>query len=74
MQFYNILLLLSFSLVIFTSYTLTMLNSHIVLLDLLFIEVQISLGIALLSFFLCGCFITLVLELITKFNKKNTER
>jgi uncharacterized integral membrane protein len=45
------------------------LNDEIVLIDLLFTEIQVTLGIALLSFFSLGFLVTLVLELINSFRK-----
>jgi uncharacterized integral membrane protein len=50
-------------------YLLLSLNNEIVLIDLLFTEVQVTLGIALLSFFSLGFLVTLVLELINSFRK-----
>jgi uncharacterized integral membrane protein len=52
-----------------SSYFLLSLNNEIVLIDLLFTEVQMTLGIALLSFFSLGFLVTLVLELINSFRK-----
>jgi uncharacterized integral membrane protein len=52
-----------------SSYLLLSLNNEIVLIDLLFTEVQMTLGIALLSFFSLGFLVTLVLELINSFRK-----
>jgi hypothetical protein len=50
-------------------YLLLSLNNEIVLIDLLFTEVQVTMGIALLSFFSLGFLVTLVLELINSFRK-----
>jgi len=50
-------------------YLLLSLNNEIVLIDLLFTEVQVTLGAALLSFFSLGFLVTLVLELINSFRK-----
>ena len=69
MRFFTIFLLLSFTLVALSAYVLVTLNNEIVLIDLLFTEIQLSLGISLLSFFILGFFITLVLELINNFRK-----
>jgi uncharacterized integral membrane protein len=52
-----------------SSYFLLSLNNEIVLIDLLFTEVQVTLGIALLSFFSLGFLVTLILELINSFRK-----
>jgi len=50
-------------------YLLLSLNNEIVLIDLLFTEIQVTLGIALLSFFSLGFLVTLVLELMNSFRK-----
>jgi len=50
-------------------YLLISLNNEIVLIDLLFTEIQLSLGTALLSFFVIGFLVTLVLELINSFRR-----
>jgi uncharacterized integral membrane protein len=52
-----------------SAYLLLSLNNEIVLIDLLFTEIQLSLGTALLSFFIIGFLITLVLELINSFRR-----
>jgi uncharacterized integral membrane protein len=52
-----------------SAYLLISLNNEIVLIDLLFTEIQLSLGIALLSFFIIGFLVTLVLELINSFRR-----
>jgi uncharacterized integral membrane protein len=52
-----------------SAYLLLSLNNEIVLIDLLFIELQLSLGTALLSFFVIGFLVTLVLELINSFRR-----
>jgi hypothetical protein len=52
-----------------SSYLLLSLNNEIVLIDLLFTEIQVTLGIALLSFFSLGFLVTLILELINSFRK-----
>ncbi|MDA7602090.1 lipopolysaccharide assembly protein LapA domain-containing protein [Gammaproteobacteria bacterium] len=69
MRFFTLILLLCFTLVALSSYLLLSLNKEIVLIDLLFTEVQMTLGIALLSFFSLGFLVTLVLELINSFRK-----
>ena len=69
MRFFTLILLLCFTLVALCSYLLLSLNKEIVLIDLLFTEVQMTLGIALLSFFSLGFLVTLVLELINSFRK-----
>ena len=69
MRFFTLILLLCFTLVALFSYILLSLNNEIVLIDLLFTEVQVTLGIALLSFFSLWFLVTLVLELINSFRK-----
>ena len=69
MRFFTLILLLCFTLVALSLYLLLSLNNEIVLIDLLFTEVQVTLGIALLSFFSLGFLVTLVLELINSFRK-----
>lgn len=55
----------------FSAYLLINLNSEIVLVDFLFYEVQVGLGLILLIFFLLGFLITLFLELINFYRIKN---
>ena len=69
MRFFTLILLLCFTLVALSSYLLLSLNKEIVLIDLLFTEVQVTLGTALLSFFSLGFLVTVVLELINSFRK-----
>ena len=69
MRFFTFILLFCFTLVALSWYLLLSLNNEIVLIDLLFTEVQVTLGIALLSFFSLGFLVTLVLELINSFRK-----
>ena len=69
MRFFTLILLFTFTLVALSAYLLLSLNNEIVLIDLLFIEIQLSLGTALLSFFIIGFLVTLVLELINSFRR-----
>lgn len=69
MRFFTLILLFTFTLVALSAYLLISLNNEIVLIDLLFTEIQLSLGIALLSFFIIGFLVTLVLELINSFRR-----
>ena len=69
MRFFTLILLFTFTLVALSAYLLLSLNNEIVLIDLLFIELQLSLGTALLSFFVIGFLVTLVLELINSFRR-----
>lgn len=74
MRLFSILLLLGFFLTILASYLLLVLNKDIVSLDILFMEMQLSLGMALLSFLLIGAVTTLILELFFKFRKKRIKK
>ena len=69
MRFFTLILLFTFTLVALSAYLLISLNNEIVLIDLLFTEIQLSLGIALLSFFIIVFLVTLVLELINSFRR-----
>ena len=70
MKGFFILILLSLSLVALFSYVLFALNTEIVSIDFLFYEVQVSMGSALLYFFLFGSFLTLILEILVKLSKR----
>ena len=69
MRFFTLILFFTFTLVALSAYLLLSLNNEIVLIDLLFTEIQLSLGTALLSFFIVGFLVTLVLELINSFRR-----
>lgn len=69
MRFFTLILFFTFTLVALSAYLLLSLNDEIVLIDLLFTEIQLSLGTALLSFFIIGFLVTLVLELINSFRR-----
>ncbi len=69
MRFFTLILLFTFTLVALSAYLLLSLNNEIVFIDLLFTEIQLSLGTALLSFFIIGFLVTLVLELINSFRR-----
>ena len=71
MRFFTLILVFCFALVALSLYLLLSLNKEIVLLDLLFTEIQLSLGTALLSFFILGLLTTLILELINSFRTKD---
>jgi len=68
----SIILLLIFSLVIFFSFLIFRLNQIEVTLDLLFKEIQVSLGLVVLSAFLTGVLTCLILEFLY-FYKRNKE-
>jgi uncharacterized integral membrane protein len=66
------LVLLSF-IILLSGYLILNLNSEIVLFDFLFNEIEISLGVLLLSFFLLGSLVSLILEMIY-FYRKNKNK
>ena len=72
MRWSSLLLIILSVLVILSAYLIINLNSDIVSFDFLFSDIQISLGVLLISFFLLGFFIFLILELIY-FSKKNKD-
>jgi|TARA_B110000483_G_C18019996_1_gene474616 uncharacterized integral membrane protein len=71
MGFFSFLLILSFSLIVLISYILVALNSEIISIDILFSEIDLGLGSALLSFLIIGSLITLILELINSYRTKD---
>ena len=74
MRWSMLLLVLLISIIFLSAYLLLNLNSDLVLFDFLFNEIEIKLGILLLSFFLLGSLISLLLEIIYFYKKnKNTE-
>ena len=75
MGFFTFALLLSFSSVLFCSYLLISLNNSIISVDLLFVEIQLTTGLALLYFLLAGVLITIILEtlVILRKGKKSNE-
>jgi len=72
MKVSSILLLLIFSLVVFLSFLIFKLNQAEVLLDLLFVDVMVKLGVLTLASFLAGLLSCLILESIY-FYKKNKD-
>ena len=71
---WSMLILVSLISIIFLSaYLLLNLNSDLVLFDFLFNEIEIKLGVLLLSFFLLGSLVSLLLEIIY-FYKKNKNK
>lgn len=69
-----LILVLLISIIFLSAYLLLNLNSDLVLFDFLFNEIEIKLGILLLSFFLLGSLVSLLLEIIYFYKKnKNTE-
>jgi len=70
MKVKSIILILIFSLVIFFSFLIFRLNQLEVSLDLLFQEIQVRLGLLVLSTFLAGILTCLILEALY-FYKRN---
>lgn len=68
-----LILVLLISIIFLSAYLLLNLNSDLVLFDFLFNEIEIKLGILLLSFFLLGSLVSLLLEIIY-FYKKNKNK
>ena len=72
MRWSVLFLIILISIIFLSAYLLLNLNTDIVLFDFLFNEIQTSLGILLLSFFLLGSLVSLGLEVIY-FSRKNKE-
>ena len=70
MGWHSLFLLILITLVGLFSFLILNLNSNIIHLDLVFYEFEISLGFVLLSFFLLGIFVTVILEIAFFFRKK----
>ena len=62
MSWSSLFLIFLSSFVLLSSYLLLNLNNSIVIVDLLFYEVEINLGIGLIISFLIGSFVTAMLE------------
>ena len=73
MGFFSFLLILSFSLIVLISYILVALNSEIISIDILFSEIDLGLGSALLSFLIIGSLITIILEILVSLKRKKLE-
>jgi len=73
MRWSIILFLLLSSIILLSAYLLLNLNLEVVLFDFLFNEIEISLGFLLLSFFLLGSVVSLILEMIYFYRKNNRE-
>ena len=73
MRWSMLILVLLISIIFLSAYLLLNLNSALVLFDFLFNEIEIKLGILLLSFFLLGSLVSLLLEIIY-FYKKNKNK
>ena len=73
MRWSMLILVLLISIIFLSAYLLLNLNSDLVLFDFLFNEIEIKLGILLLSFFLLGSLVSLLIEIIY-FYKKNKNK
>ena len=74
MNWSSLFLIFLFSIVLLSLYLLLNLNNSIVIVDLLFNEIEINLGKGLIVSFLIGSSITIILEIIhfsVKKRKKN---
>ena len=72
MKVNSIFLLLTFSLVVFFSFLIFKLNQSEVLLDILFSDIKVRLGVLILGSFLAGLLSCLIFEFIY-FYKKNKD-
>ncbi len=70
MRWSMLILVLLISIIFLSAYLLLNLNSDLVLFDFLFNEIEIKLGILLLSFFLLGSLVSLLLEIIYFYKTK----
>lgn len=73
MRWSMLILVLLISIIFLSAYLLLNLNSDLVLFDFLFNEIEIKLGILLLSFFLLGSLVSLLLEIIYFYKKNNNK-
>jgi len=73
MGFFSFLLILSFSLIILLSYLLVALNPEIISIDILYSEIDLGLGAALLSFLIIGSLITIILEIFFSFKGRKSQ-
>ncbi len=73
MRWSVLLLVLLTSIIFLFSFLILNLNPDIVLFDFLFNEIQVSLGILLLSFFLLGFLVCLTLEMIYFFKRRKND-
>ena len=73
MRWSVLLLVLLTSIIFLFSYLILNLNPDVVLFDFLFNEIEVSLGILLLSFFLSGSLVCLTLEMIYFFKRRKND-
>ena len=74
MRLNTIFLFLVFVLVLFVCFLLLKFNQAIVLLDLLFVDIQVKVGFLILVSFLIGSLLTFTLEMIYMLKKKKSEK
>jgi uncharacterized integral membrane protein len=74
MNWSSLFLIFLFSIVLLSLYLLLNLNNSIVIVDLLFNEIEINLGKGLIVSFLIGSFITIILEIAYFSVKKRGKR
>ena len=71
MRVNTLILILSFSLTLLMGFFVYRLNSHLVSLDLLFLDIETNLGKVVLFSVLVGFFITLFFEILFSLKKTN---
>ena len=71
MRVNTLILTLSFSLTLLVGFFVYKLNSHLVSLDLLFLDIETNLGKVVLFSVLVGFFITLFFEILYSLKKTN---
>ena len=73
MRWSVLLLVLLTSIIFLFSYLILNLNPDVVLFDFLFNEIEVSLGVLLLSFFILGSLVSLMLEMIYFYKKRKDD-
>ena len=73
MRWSVLLLVLLTSIIFLFSYLILNLNPDVVLFDFLFNEIEVSLGVLLLSFFILGSLVCLMLEIIYFYKKRKDD-
>tara|TARA_X000000368_G_scaffold314966_1_gene252522 strand:+ start:598 stop:819 length:222 start_codon:yes stop_codon:yes gene_type:complete len=73
MRWSVLLLVLLTSIIFLFSYLILNLNPDVVLFDFLFNEIEVSLGVLLLSFFILGSLVCLMLEMIYFYKKRKDD-
>jgi len=72
MVFFSFLSILSFFLVLLCAYLFININAEIITIDLLFLQLQLGIGSALLIFLLAGSLLTVFIEILVFNKKRNT--